>query len=156
MDIGDLLFSENCVLNEQIAKQLFDILPERGPIMVIMDNKGHRWVSDPEKFSKLSAREAFWSKLCAKIDDGDEPVVTQVDDCSVIGGQLTAEKTKCGYLVIVLPQYSPESTLVNIGLIETILNQTSLIARLVESHNVLREFQMKQLSSYTQSKSSSN
>src|SRR4030042_2090224 len=132
MDIGDLLFSENCVLNEQIAKQLFDILPERGPIMVIMDKEGHRWVSDPERFSKLSAREAFWSKLCVKIDDGDEPVVTQVDDCSIIAEQLTSEQTQCGYLIIVLPQYSPESTLVNIGLIETILNQASLIARLIE------------------------
>ncbi|MBN1392322.1 MAG: hypothetical protein JW947_05905 [Sedimentisphaerales bacterium] len=156
MDIEDLLFSANCALNEQIAKQLFDVLPERGPIMVIMDNEGHRWVSDPEKFSKLSTREAFWSKLCAKIDDGDEPVITQVDDSSIIGEQLTAENTKCGYLVMVLPQYNPESTLVNIGLIETILNQAGLIAKLVESHNVLREFQMKQLSSYTQSKSSSN
>ena len=70
MDIGDWLISPNCVLNEQIAREIFDILPERGPIMIIMDREGHRWVSDPEKFSELSVRDSFWSKLCAKSTTG--------------------------------------------------------------------------------------
>jgi hypothetical protein len=41
MDIGDWLVSPSCALDEQIAKEIFDILPERGPIMVIMDRDGH-------------------------------------------------------------------------------------------------------------------
>jgi hypothetical protein len=156
MDIGDLLVSPNCALNEQIAKEIFDILPERSPIIVIMDREGHKWVSDNEKFSKLNVREAFWSGLCAKIDDGTEPVITQADDCGIVAAQLATEQSKCGYAVIILPQYSPESTLININLIETILNQVSLIAKLIESNNILCELQRKQLSSYTQSKPSSN
>jgi hypothetical protein len=156
MDIGDWLFSPNCALDEQIAKQIFDILPERGPIMVIMDKEGHRWVSDPEKFSKLSVRDSFWSKLCAKIDDGAEPVITQADDCGIVAAQLATEQTKCGYVIIVLPQYSPESTLINIDLIETILNQAGLIAKLIENNSHLCELQMKQLSSYTQKETASN
>jgi len=156
MDIGDWLFSPNCALDEQIAKQIFDILPERGPIMVIMDREGHRWVSDPEKFSKLSVRDSFWSKLCAEIDDGAEPVITQVDDCGIVAAELATEQTKCGYVVIVLPQYSPESTLINVDLIETILNQACLIAKLIEKNNLLCELQRKQLSSYTRKEASSN
>lgn len=154
--MGDWLVSPNRALNEQIAQQVFDILPERGPIMVIMDSEDHFWVSNPERFSELNISESFLKELCAKIDDGAEPIVTQVDECSIIAAQLATEQTGCGYVIIVLPQYSPESTLVNIDLIETILNQAGLIARLIENNNILRELQMKQLSSYTQSEASSN
>ncbi len=156
MDIGDWLVSPNCALNEQIARQVFDILPERGPIMVIMDSEDHCWVSNSERFSKLNISDSFLKELCAKIDDGAEPVVTQVDECSIVVAQLATEQTGCGYVIIVLPQYSSESTLVNIDLIEIILNQAGLIAGLIENNNILRELQMKQLSSYTQSKASSN
>jgi hypothetical protein len=156
MDIGDWLVTPGCALNEQIAKKIFDILPERGPIVVIMDRDGHRWVSDPERFSKLCVRDSFWSKLCVKIDDGAEPVMTQADDCGIVAAELATEQTKCGYVVIILPQYSPESTLVNIGLIETLLNQTGLIAKLIEKNNQLCELQRKQLSSYTQKETFSN
>ncbi len=156
MDIGDWLVSPNCALDEQIAKEIFDILPERGPIVIIMDREGHRWVSDPEKFSKLSVRDSFWSKLCAKIDDGTEPVITQADDCGIVAAELATEQTECGYVVIILPQYSPESTLINIDLVETLLNQAGLIAKLIERNNLLCELQRKQLSSYTQKETSSN
>lgn len=163
MDMGDWLFSPSCALNEQIARQIFDILPERGPLMVIMDRDGNCWPSDSEKFSKLNINESFLRELCAKIDDGAEPVVTQVNDCSIIAAQLTAEQTNrqdglrhCGYVIIALPQYSPESTLINIDLIETLLNQTGLIAKLIEKNNLLYELRMKQLSSYTQSETSSS
>ena len=161
MDMGDWLFSPSCALpvaelNEQIARQIFDILPEQGPIMVIMDRDGNCWSSNAEKFSKLNVSESFLRELCAKIDDGAEPVVTQANDCGIIAAQLTTEQTNCGYVIIALPQYSPESTLINIDLIETLLNQTGLIAKLVEKNNLLYELRMKQLSSYTQSEISSS
>lgn len=156
MDMEDWLFSPSCALNEQIARQIFDILPEQGPIMVIMDRDGNCWPSNSEKFSKLNISESFLRELCAKIDDGAEPVVTQANDCSIIAAQLTTEQTNCGYVIIALPQYSPESTLINIDLIETLLNQTGLIAKLVEKNNLLYELQMKQLSLYTQNKTASN
>jgi hypothetical protein len=156
MDIGDWLVSSNCALAEQIAKEIFDILPDRGPIVVIMDREDHKWVSDPEKFSKLSVRDSFWSKLCDKIDDGDEPVITQADDCGIVAVELATEQTKCGYVIIILPQYSPESTLINIDLIETLLSQTGLIAKLIERNNLLCELQRKQFNSYVQQETSSN
>jgi hypothetical protein len=156
MDIGDWLATPGCALDEQIAKEIFDILPERGPIMVIMDREGHCWFSNSEEFFKLDINESFLRELCAKIDDGTEPIVTQANDSSIIAAQLTTERTYCGYVVIILPQYSPESTLINIDLIETILNQTGLIAKLIEKNNLLCELQRKQLSSYTQKETSSN
>lgn len=140
------VFSASTMLNEQIARQIFDILPEDGPIIVIMDRNGDCWPSSSERFSQLNLNQSFLRELCAKVDDGVEPVMTQVNDFSVIAACLTTEQINCGYVIIALPQYSPESTLVNIDLIEVILNQIKLIGRLIEKNNLLYEIQMKQLS----------
>lgn len=154
MAMYDSLFSPGSVLNEQIARQIFDILPEGGPVMVITDKDGNFWPSDSERFSKLNISESFLKEIRTKIDDGAEPVITQVDDCSIIATQLATEQTNCGYVIVALPQYGPESTLINTDLIEILLNQINLIAKLIEKNNLLYELQMKQFSVYGQSASS--
>ncbi len=143
MEIYESLCSPDFALTKQIARQVFEVLPERGPIVVIIDSEGNNWPSDPEEFAKLNISESFLKELCAKIDDGAEPVVTGVDDFSVVAAQLATERNNCGYVIIALPQYSPESTLVNIDLIEALLNQINLVAKLVEKNNLLYEVQMK-------------
>jgi len=141
MDICNSQLSPSCVLNEQIARQIFEILPEQGPVVIIMDRAGNCWPSNSEKFSSLNISESFLKELCARIDDGDEPIVTQADDFSIVAAQLATEWTDCGYVIIALPQYSPESTLININLIEMLLRQISMIARLIEKNNSLCEVQ---------------
>ena len=150
MNMYGSLISASCILNEQVARQVFEILPESGPIMVIMDRDHNCWPSNSEEFSKLNISELFLRELCAKIDDGTEPVITHTNDSSIIAAQLATEQTNCGYVIIALPQYNPESTMVNIDLIETLLNQTSLIARLIEKNDLLYELQMRQSSLYEQ------
>ena len=156
MGIYESLSSPGFLLNEQIARQIFEVLPEQGPIMMIMDRDGSSWPSDSERFAKLNISESFLKELCAKIDDGVEPVVTQADDCSLIAAQLATERSKCGYVIIALPQYSPESTLINIDLIEMLLNQFGLVAKLIEKNNLLYEVQMKQYRLCTQNEATSN
>ena len=156
MDMYDSLFSPSGVLNEQIARQFFDILPEQGPIIVIMDRDGNCWPSDSEEFFKSNVKESFLRELCAKIDDGAEPVINQANDFSIIAAQLATEQTNCGYMIIALPQYSPESILANIDVIEMLLNQIGLIAKLIEKSNHLYELQMKQFGQYRQVEPASN
>jgi len=156
MDMYDSMFSPSYALIDQIARRIFDILPERGPIMVIMDTEGNLWPSNPEEFGKLNISVPFLRELCAKIDDGAEPVITQVSDASITAAQLATERSNCGYVIIVLPQYNPESTLINIDLVETLLNQTILIAELIEKNNLLHELQMKLYSVYGKSEVPSN
>ncbi len=151
MDICESQFSRSSVLNEQIAGAIFDILPEDGPIVIIVGRDGNHWLSDSANFSELNISESFLKGLCAKIDDGAEPVVTQVNDFGVVAAQLSTEQTNCGYVIIALPQYNSESTLVNIGLIEMLLNQIGLIAKLVEKNEQAYELQTKQLGMYSQS-----
>ncbi len=156
MDMYDSLVGPRCMLNEQIARQFSDTLPEQGPTMAIIDRQGNCWPSNPEKFSQLNINESFLEGLCDKIDDGDEPVVTQANDCSIIAAQLATDRTNCGYVIIVLPQYTPESTLINIDLIEILLNQVSIIANLIEKNNLLQELQRKHYSMYGRSEAPSN
>ena len=156
MDMYDPLSSQSSVLNEQIARQIFDILPEQGPIIVIIDRDGNCWPSNTENFSKLNIGESFLKELCAKIDDGAEPVITGANDCSIIAAQLATEQSNCGYVIIALPQYSPESTLINIDLIEILLNQINLIAKLTEKNNLLYELQTKHYGVHAQSEATSN
>ena len=156
MDMYDSLFSASCVLNEQVARQIFEILPEEGPIMLIIDREGHSWPSNTEKFSELNISESFLKEMCEKIDDGDEPIVSQVDNNSIIAAQLTTERTNCGYVIFALPQYVPESALANIDLITILINQVNLIAKLIENNSLLYEFQMKQMSIYGQPEAGSN
>lgn len=150
MDMYNSVFSASSVLNEQTARQIFDIIPDDGLIMLIMDKEGHSWPSDSERFSRLGISTEDLKQMCEKIDDGAEPVVTQTNDCSLIATQLVTENTNCGYVIIILPQYSPESTLANGGLIEVLLNLICLVAKLVEKNNLLYELQVKHFSSYGQ------
>jgi len=156
MNMYDSLFSSSCMLNEQIARQVFEVLPEDGPIMAIMDTEGNCWPNDSEQFSRLNIDESFLSQLYSRIDDGAEPVITQVDQASIVAAQLVTEQTNCGYVILALPQYSPESTLKNIDLIEILLNQVTLIANLIEKNSLLYKLQAKHYSLYGQNEVSSN
>jgi hypothetical protein len=156
MKLNESLSSGVFMLNEQVARQVFDVLPDNGPILLIMDRDGNYWPSDFEEYAKLNINEPFLKELCAKIDDGAEPVVTQINDCSIVAAQLATEQSNCGYVVIALPQNSPESTLVNIDLIEILLSQLGLIVKLIEKNNHLYEVQMKHYRMCSQSEIASN
>lgn len=156
MDTYDTLFSPGYVLNEQIARQIFEIVPDCGPIVVIVDVDGHCWPSDSERFGELNISGQFLKQMCSQIDDGSEPLVTQVNGCSIVAVQLATERTNCGYVIIALPGRDPESTLANVELIEMLLNQISLIAKLIERNNLLYELQMKHYSVYGQGETASN
>jgi hypothetical protein len=136
MDICQSQFPDVSVLNEQIAGEIFDILPEDGSIVMIIGRDGNHWLSNSEKLSELDISESFLKGVCAKIDDGAEPVITRINDFGVVAVQLATEQINYGYVIVALPQYSPESVLINIGLIEMLLNQIGLVAKLVEQNDI--------------------
>ncbi len=148
MDTFGSLFAPGSVLSEQIARQVFDILPEPGIILAIRDKNGNCWPSDSEIFDSLNISHSFLDELCAKIDDGQEPVITEHNNVSIIAAQLCTDQTNCGYVVIALPRCGPESALANIDLLEIIISQVNLIAKLIEQNDRLYERQMKHFATY--------
>lgn len=156
MNIYESLSSPDAMLNEQIARQVFEIIPEGGPLMLIIDCQGNIRPSNSHDFAELNINESLLKEVCAKIDDGAEPVMTLIDDCSIVAAQLATDRSNCGYVILALPKYNPESTLANIDLIEMLLNQLNLIARLIEKSNQLYEVHMKHYYAPAQSEIASN
>jgi 5,10-methylenetetrahydrofolate reductase len=146
MDLCNTSIPQTHSLSERIAREVFDVLPERGPIVVILDREGERWISHPEEFAALGVEELVLKDLRAKVDDGAEPVITQVGQTSVTLAQLATDQTDCGYVAVVLPGCTPESALTHIDLVEALLSQVSLIARLVEKTASLTRGQMNHYS----------
>ena len=144
MDTFGLVYSPGYELNEQLARQIFDILPDDGPVMIFVSPKGEFWPSDSEAFGKLNLSDEFIKELCSKVNDGDEPVITQVNECSLIATSLVTDRTNCGYIILGLPNYNPESTLANLTILEILLSQVGLIAHLIEQNNLLYQRQMNQ------------
>ncbi len=144
MNMYEAMFSPTCRLNEQIARQVFEILPEGGPIMLIADREGNCWPSDSEAFVDLKVNESVLAEIWSKIDDGAEPVITQLDDCVVAAAELATENTKCGYVALFLPKKPSGSALANTDLLEIVVNQVNLIAKLIEKNAKLYELQLRQ------------
>jgi hypothetical protein len=145
MDTYDAIASTQCVLNEQIAHRVFDALPERGPIVAIMDRTGRCWPSDPQEFARLNLSAALLAELRAKVDDGAEPVFAHAGDTSITAAQLATENTACGYLFIAIPRCGAELTQIHLDLLESLLSQITLVATLVERNHALNELRAKQL-----------
>jgi len=156
MDTCNATFSATHLLNEQIAHEVFDVLPEQGPVLIIMDRDGSYWPSNPEEFAKLNLSGALLKDLRAKVDDGAEPVITQVGDVSVTVAQLATDQTNCGYVVIALARHGPESTLTHIDLVEALLSQITLIARLIEKSRMLTKSHVNHYAAYSASGAASN
>lgn len=143
MNIYNPLFSSNSMLNEQVARQVFEIISEEGPLVVIMDSEGNCWPSNSEKFESLNLSHAWTVDFCSKIDDGVEPLVSHVQNHGIVGAQLVGERSKCGYVLVAMEESGPEAMLTKMELVEIILNQFSLIARLIEKCNLLYQTQAK-------------
>ncbi len=148
MDAYDEMFSGGFALNEQIAQQLFDALPDDGLVVAVVDGSGHYWANDPDAFSRLNLVETLLNDLQAQVDDGLEPATTQVGDTMVVVGELRTESTHCGYVVLGIPGATGDTNESRFDLIDALLGQISLVARLTERYRQLSDMQMKCFSAY--------
>jgi hypothetical protein len=143
MDIYNSLFSPNAMLNEQVARHVFETISEQGPLVVLIDGQGNCRPSNSEKFAALNLSKAWIDNFCSKIDDGVEPLISHISNYGIIGAQLAGQHSKCGYIFMAVEEPSPEALLKKIELIEMILGQFNLITRLMEKCNLLYQNQMK-------------
>jgi hypothetical protein len=124
--------------------------------MVIMDKEGNCWPSDSERFSRLALSDGLLKELCQKVDDGQEPVISQSDETALIAAQISGEHTDSGYVLIALPGQTPESVIESMDMLEIIFGQLNLMAKLIEQNDRLYESRMRHFSMYSQSAASSN
>ncbi|HPC95417.1 MAG TPA: hypothetical protein PLU87_10765 [Sedimentisphaerales bacterium] len=156
MDMYDAVFSASYALNEQVARRVFDALGESGPLLAIMDRSGNCWASDPEVFDRMCPGDTVLEDLWAQVDDGHEPVITQVADKSVATAQLATEHTNCGYLVLILAGREAPGNQTVRDLVEALFSQIALVARLIETSSLLSDTQVKCYSAYGTSDAPAN
>ena len=134
--------SASHILNEQTARQIFDVLPEEGVIVALLDRDGTRWTSDSDAFDRLGLDETMLADLRARVDDGVEPVVARLGDTSISMAQLSTEHTNCGYAMVVLPRGSGQAAISDVNLLEAYIAQIALVARLTERNRQLMKARM--------------
>jgi hypothetical protein len=142
MDVYDSI-CQSGILNEQIARAIFEIVPEQGPLVMILDHEDNCWSNNSEKFAQLNFGKEQLQQLCAKIGDGVEPVISYIEPYGIVGSQLGSDSKKYGYILVVMEEQGLESMLAKIEIFEMILNQFNLIAKLIEQCNSLYQEQMK-------------
>ncbi len=147
MDMYDAMFSAGYVLCERIARQVFEALPDNGPILAIMDRNGNCWASDSDAFDRLRPGDVVLGDLWAKVDDGFEPATAPIEGGVVVTAQLAAEHVNCGYLVLILPNESRQ-TEGQTNLVEALFGQVGLVARLIEASTLSGDAQVKRYSVY--------
>jgi hypothetical protein len=143
MDMCNTESSASDVLSEQVARQVFESLPEQGVIVAIVGPDGTRRPSDPEEFARLGLDESAIAELRVRVDDGAEPVTTRIGDASIAMAQLTGEHVNLGYVIVAVPRYGAKSSGSDISLVEALLGQISLVARLVEKNALLGAAQIE-------------
>jgi hypothetical protein len=148
MNTYDAMFSASYILNEQIARQVFDMLPEQGPVVAIMDREGNCWPSNTEEFSRIKLDESVLQDLRAKVDDGVEPALAQASDMNVSAAQLATEQTNCGYVLVAVPRNETKGNVVEMNLLEALLSQIMLVARLIERNSLLTQARAEPYSAY--------
>jgi len=145
MDIYNSLFSSSAMLNEQLARIVFEFIGTEGPLVAILGADGLCRVNNESVFGQIFADELFLDRICANIDDGDDPLIIHASGYTVIATQLIAENTNCGYLIVALENTDYVSQPLNLGLIELLVNQFTAIAELAAKNNRLHHLQLKQL-----------
>jgi hypothetical protein len=132
MNLFDAISTTNDLVTGQIASYIFSVLPEDGPDFVIIDRHGHRYTNEPQVLATRNINDEVLKDLCSRIDDGFEPVISKHGETTIVGTHLATDRCNYGYAIMLLPDYCPVSAMTHIHIIETILAQMSLIARLTE------------------------
>jgi len=133
------------MLNEQLARIVFEFTGPDNPLVAILGPDGLCRVSSESVFEEIFADEQFLDRICANIDDGDDPLIVAAEGYTIIAGQLIAENANCGYLIIALENSGNSSQPLNLELAELLVNQFTAIAELAAKNNRLHHLQLKQL-----------
>ena len=134
MNLFDAISTSNDIVTGHIASLIFSILPEDGPGLAIIDRHGHRYTSEPELLGEHGVSDEKVRDVCSRVDDGYEPVIAGSEGTTLICTHLSTDRCNYGYVMLVLEGYCPVAAMANMALVETVLAQVGLVARLTEEH----------------------
>ena len=113
-----------------LAACIFDIMPDQGLDIAIVDRQGNIHASHRSHLGEFFSDQEHINHLITRVIDGDDPVISQFGDYSIVTSELSAGNSSCGYVFLALPDANGNSIEGRMDLVEFILNQLSLIADL--------------------------
>ena len=122
---------------EQTAQMMFNNIDCSDIVLAVLGRDGSCTSSRPDVFAKVFANQGLLRDLCSKIDDGCEHLISRIDDCLIIGSSLSSGADSIGYVIMLLPGYSPEKSFEYLDFIEIIMEQFSLLAGVIEQNQHL-------------------
>lgn len=141
------MFDSSDLLIEQVRGHLFGLLGSEGPTLAVVGMNRSLKTNHPGRVGILLADEGrLVESLCNRLSDGEDPLVVKIKEGCVAACCLGTERSLCGYLMIVLEGYTPETAGANMPLIELIIAQAQLVCELVEKNNQLHQSRLVHLS----------
>lgn len=131
MDSISVVTDNSQILN-QTAQLVFESFENTDITFALISNQGRCITNRPNIFKQVLSNQKLLTSLCQKIDDGDEPKMAYIGDFLIAASGLSIDKENSGYIIMILPGYTPEKTSSCMEFIEVILNQISLLAQQVE------------------------
>lgn len=140
----------------KIAQVVFDSFANTDIVLAILNRNGSYVSNKIEVFEQVFSEGKLLEELRRKIDDGHEPLITQIGEFLVAASALSADFNSMGYVIMLLPastssegsghssekspEYLDSTGSRQVELIEIILEQFSLIAGLIEQNQQLIEY----------------
>ncbi len=142
----DILGSSDLLI-DQVRGQLFGRLEPDGPVLIVADAQRQCKASHPGRAGVLLSNTARWiDPICDRLDDGEDPLLVPVNGGCIAACQLATERTHCGYLLVYLEGYTPQTAEVNRPLFELIFAQAEATCELIEKNNQLHHLRLVHLS----------
>lgn len=135
-----LLFDETIAMTiNQIAQAVFGSFADTDIVLGILNHNGSYVSNKLDIFERVFADQRLLDELCRRVDDGQEPVFSQINEYFIAASGLSccgaSRREGIGYAVMLLPAESFKS----LDFIEVVLEQFSTIAGLIEENQRLRE-----------------
>ena len=141
------MFDSAHLLCEQIRRHLFKLVGPEGPALVVLDTERRLQTSHPGRIGfLLGDNERLVEQMCARLDDGEDPLVIPVNGGCAAACQLATERVHCGYLIVLFEGYDAETLSANMAMVELILAQAQLICELLDKNNQLHHLRLLDLS----------
>jgi hypothetical protein len=128
MDNISVITDDRGVLN-QTAQLVFESFENTDITFALISNQGHCITSRPKVVAEVFSNQKLLDSLCQRIDDGDEPTMAYIGDYLVAASGLSIDEDNNGFIIMILPGYTPEKTTASMDFIEVILSQISMLAR---------------------------
>ena len=109
---------------DRIARVVMESFEESEIILAVVDREGCYVSSKIDIFEEVFSDPQMLDEICKKIDDGCEPLTTEMGNYFVAGASID----NVGYSILLVPNYSSDKMAAYSDFSEIVLSQIAMLA----------------------------